>query len=98
MLLILVLIIENYWRIYKENKFFNTKILIIAFSILALSQMIYILSEIDILFVLANTIELIGYAILLALIIRIWKHGKEKKPYGNNIRYAGNSSGKRRKY
>ena len=97
-LFLLILIVENYWRIYKENKFFNTKILIVAFSLLALSQLIFVLSTIEILFVLGNTIELISYTIFLALIIRIWKHGKEKKSHGHNIRYVGNSSGKRRQH
>jgi hypothetical protein len=97
-LFLIILIVENYWRIYKENKFFNTKILILAFSILALSQLIFVLSKIEILFVLANTIELISYTIFLALIIRIWKHGKEKKSHGHNIRYVGNSSRKGRQH
>jgi hypothetical protein len=97
-LFLLILIVENYVRIYKENKFFNTSILISAFSILAFSQLIFILSTIDMLFVLGNIIELISYTILLALIIRIWKYGKEKKSHGHNFRYVGNSSGKGRQH
>jgi len=97
-LFILILTVEKYAWIYKENRFFNTKILMLAFSILALSQLAFVLSDIDILFAVANAIELIGYSILLALIIRIWKYGKKKKPYGDNIRYAGNSAGKERKH
>ena len=97
-LVILVLIVENYYRIYKRNRFINTKILMIAFGILALSQLIFILPGVEIMFVLGNMVELISYTILLALIIRIWKYGKKKKPYGNNLRYAGNSSGKGRKH
>jgi len=90
-LFILVLIVEKYAWIYKENNFFNTKILMVAFGLLALSQLIFVLSDVDILFAVANTVELISYSIFLALIIRIWKYGKKKKPYGDNIRYAGNS-------
>ncbi len=97
-IVILVLIVENYYRIYKRNKFINTKILMTAFGILALSQLIFILPGVEIMFVLGNMVELISYTILLALIIRIWKYGKKKKPYGNNLRYAGNSSGKGRKH
>ncbi len=97
-LFLLVLIVENYVRIYKENKFFNTKILIIAFSILAISQLIFVLSTVDALFVLGNIVELISYTLFLALIIRIWKYGKEKKSHEYNIRYAGNSSGKKWEY
>jgi len=94
--ILLVLIVNNYYKIYKKNKFGNTKILIIAFSILALAQLIYILSKVGILFAVANTIELVSYVILLFLIIRILEYGKKKKSYEYNIRYAGNRSGKKR--
>jgi len=97
-LFILILIIEKFFFVYKENRFLNTKILMVAFSLFALSQLIFVLSVVDVLFVLGNIVELISYTIFLALIIRIWKYGKEKKPYGNNIRYAGDSSGKGRKH
>ena len=97
-LLLVILIVENYYRIYKENKFLNTKILIVAFSIFALSQMIFILSNINFFFALANGVELISYTIFLAIIIRIWKYGKKKKPYGDNIRYAGYNSKQKRKH
>ncbi|MGA2130264.1 MAG: hypothetical protein ABSG05_01455 [Candidatus Pacearchaeota archaeon] len=96
--LLLVLIIESYIKIYKENKFLNTKILIIGFSILALSQMLFIFSNIALFYAIADVVELISYIIFLGLIIRIWKHGKEKKSNGNNIRHAGNSARKRRKH
>lgn len=95
---LLILIVNNYYRIYKENKFVNTKILITAFGILALAQLIYVLSKVGILFAVANTIELISYVILLFLIIRILKYGEKKKPYGHNIRYADNRSGKKRRH
>ena len=94
--ILLVLIVNNYYGIYKENRFVNTKIFITAFSILALAQLIYVFSKIEILFVLANTIELISYVILLFLIIRIMKYGEKKKSYEHNIRHAGNRSRKKR--
>ena len=97
-LFILILIVEKYSWVYKENKLFNTRVLMVSFGVLALSQLIFVLSDIDVLFAVANTIELVSYSIFLALIIRIWKHGKKKKPYGDNIRYAGNSAGKKRKH
>ncbi len=78
-LVLLVLIFDNYHALYKKNKFVNTKILLIAFGILALSQLIFILSNVEIMFVLGNIVELISYIILLILIIRILKHGKKKK-------------------
>jgi len=73
--LMLILIIINYLMVYRENKFMNTRILIISFSILALSQLVYILSKIGVFFALSNIMELISYTILLFLIIRIIKHG-----------------------
>ena len=96
-LVILALIISNYYKLYRKNKFVNTQILILAFGLLALSQLIFILSTLGSFFVLANIVELISYITLLILIIRILQHGTKKKPYGNNIRYAGNNSKKRRK-
>ncbi len=96
--ILLVLIVNNYYKIYKENKFANTKILITIFSILALAQLIYLFSKIEILFAVANTIELIGYVILLFLIIRILKHGEKKKPYGDNIGHVSNRSRKRKRH
>lgn len=93
---LLILIISNYCRIYKENKFVNTKILIIVFSVFALAQLIYVFSKIEILCVIANIIGLISYIILLFLIIRILKYGEKKKSYEHNIRHAGNRSGKKR--
>jgi hypothetical protein len=93
---LLILIVNNYYKIYKENKFVNTRLLITAFSILALAQLIYVLSKVETLFVVANIIELISYVILLFLIIRILKYGEKKKSYGYNIRHAGNRSGKKR--
>ena len=73
--LLLTLIVVNYFKVYKDNRFMNTRILIIAFSILALSQLIYILSKVGIFFALSNVMELISYTILLFLVIKIIKHG-----------------------
>ena len=95
-LVLLVLIFDNYHALYKKNKFVNTKILLVAFGMLALGQLIFILSSIELMFVLGNIIELISYTTLLILIIRIMKYGKKKKSYGHNIGHAGNNSRKRR--
>ena len=96
--IMMIAIVEKYYLVYKENKFINTKILVIAFLWLALSQLIFALSSVDILFAVANIIELISYITLLFLIIRILQYGTEKKSYGNNIRYAGNYSGQKRRH
>ncbi len=96
-LFFLVFIAGNYYEIYKKNKSTNTLILISAFGILALSQLIFVLSNIETIFVAGNIVELIGYVILLILIIRIFQYGKKKKPNEHNIRHAGNNPGKRRR-
>ena len=96
--ILLILIVNNYYRIYKENKFVNTKILLVAFGILALAQLIYLFSKIGSWFAVANTIELVGFVILLFLIMRILKHGEKKKPYEHNIRHVGNRSGKKQRH
>jgi len=90
------MIARNYYRIYKENKFANTRILITSFSILAISQLLFIFSS-GTLQATANVIELISYALLLFLAIKIRKDGKKKKQDGDNIRYVGRNSAKRRK-
>ncbi|GIU68600.1 MAG: hypothetical protein KatS3mg001_450 [Candidatus Pacearchaeota archaeon] len=89
------LIIRNYYEIYSKNRFYNTKILILAFSILALSQLIFIFSVIDILFVVGGLVELVSYLIFLFLILKILDHGKEKNKNRHNIRYVGNNSRKK---
>lgn len=100
-LILLVLIISNYCKIYDKNKTENTKILIIALSMLALSQMILILSKLNILYVIAQIIQLVSYIILLILIMKILKYSKygksKKKQDRYNLRYVGNYSRKRRK-
>lgn len=96
--IMMIAIVEKYYLVYKKNQFFNTSILVIAFSGLALSQLIFALSSIDILFAVANVVELISYMVLLFLVIRILQYGKEKKPYGDNIRYASDYSGKKRRH
>jgi len=92
---LLILIVNNYYKIYKENRFTNTKILITAFSILTLAHLIYLFSKVEILFAVANIIELISYVVLLFLIVRILKYGEKKKSHGYNIRYADDHPGKK---
>ena len=97
-LFLLVLITNNYYEVYKKTKFVNTMILVVAFSMLTLSQLIFIFSTIDALFFLASVIELISYLGLLFLVIKILKHGEKKGPHGYNIRYAGNNTREKRKH
>ena len=101
---LLILITRNYYEIYKKNKSGNTIMLIIAFSILAFSQAIFLLSTLKVLYALAQSIQVVSYLILLILIIRIIRVSKEglkderkKKSSRHNIRHVGDYSRKKRK-
>lgn len=107
---LLIFIINNYWQIYKKNKSENTKILMIAFVVLALSQIMFIMPKLDDfssiiqikpnnLHVIGQIAQLVSYLILLFLIIRILKtqYGRQKeKQDRNNLRYPWNNTRKRR--
>ncbi len=92
-----LMIVSNYIEIYRKNRFGNTVVLIGAFSMIALSQLLFISSKIDIFYMLASTFQALSYIVLLFLILRII-HGTKKKPYGDNIRHAGDNTGKKRKH
>jgi len=83
-LVLLILIINNYYNIYLREKITNTKILIIAFSLLAISQGIFLLSKLNSFYVTGQSIQLASYITLFGLIIKILKNGKEKKQNRNN--------------
>jgi len=79
-LLMIGLIISSYREVYRKNKSKNTNLLVISFGLLALSHIIFIMSNLNVLYVIGQSIQLVSYIILLVLIIRITKHGKKKKP------------------
>lgn len=99
-LILLVFITRNYYVVYKKNKSKKTLLLVLAFGILAVSQIMFSLaSPGSFIAVIANIWELISYIILLTLIITIiHHHGKKKKQNGYNIRYISNHPGKGRKH
>jgi len=82
---LLVLIINNYYRIYLENRSKNTKLLVNALIILLIGHFIFILSNIRIVYVVAQLIQLISYIMLLWLIIRILQYGKKKKQVRHRV-------------
>jgi hypothetical protein len=86
-LILLIMLTYNYYSIYRKNHFSNTKILAIAFGILAISQLLPILSADSIINVVSNIIELVSYIILLVLIVRL-KYGKKTKSDGYYLRHA----------
>jgi len=61
-------IIRNYSVVYERNKNKNTKVLIIGFYVLALSQVLFMFSSIGSLFVIADLVELVSYSIFLIVI------------------------------
>lgn len=77
-LVFILLIIRNYLEIYRENKAPNTALLISAFTLLGLSEVIFILSRINVLYVLGQLLQLVSYIMLLILIVRILKYGNPK--------------------
>ena len=83
-LILLVLIINNYYKIYKKDRLVNTQILISAFILLSISQMLFMMSKLNYIYVAAQSIQLVSYITLLALIIKIIKNGKKKKQSGYN--------------
>ena len=87
-LILLLLIIKNYYRIYKKDGLVNTQILIYAFALLALSHISFMLSKLNYFYVGAQSIQLVSYIILLALIMRITKNGTKKKQGRDYARYA----------
>lgn len=68
---ILIPIIRQYYLIYKKEKLFTTKILILGFILLALAHLAFMFSKISPFYVIAGNIQLASYIIMLLLIIKI---------------------------
>jgi hypothetical protein len=97
-IVILALILKNYYLVYAKNKSKNTLVLLIAFSILMFSNLVYLFAWSDVVYVTANFIELVSYIILLVLVIRILEYGKKKKQNGHHLGYTGDNPAERRKH
>jgi len=82
-LIFLALIIRNYLKIYRRNNLANTMRLITAFSLLAISQIMFVFSKINSFYVTAQIIQLISYITLLILIVKITQNGKKKQDKHN---------------
>jgi len=78
-LILLILIICAYLGIYKKNKLLNTKILIGAFALLALSHSILLFSTLPSLYVAGQVMQLISYITFLCLIMSINLKSHSKK-------------------
>src|SRR3989344_2054983 len=87
-LIIIIFIINKYYKIYLKEKAGNTKILVLAFAILGLAQVVFLFSKLAFIYAVGQMIQLIAYIALLMLIIRIVQDGKKEKPSGNHSRHA----------
>lgn len=79
-LLLLSIISYIFFRTYRKNRHPNTKRLMSAFLIIAISQAVYMFKTLNPAFyVWGEVIQLVGYFLLLLTIIMVIKHGKKKK-------------------
>jgi len=79
LLVILSLITINQARNYLNKKHFATKSVAYSFGIIALSQIFYILVDVNNRFYVAGElIQLIGYVILLITFIMVLRHGRKE--------------------
>lgn len=76
-LVFIIMILSHYLEVYKKNKSKNTAMLLSAFSLLGISQIIFVLSTMNLCYVLAQIIQLVSYIILLFLIRRILQARKK---------------------
>ncbi len=78
-LLLLVFILLHYHHNYCHTKDRFAKLVYISFGIIALSQLIFIFLRINLfLYPIAETIQLIGYLLLLLSFILVRSHGRKK--------------------
>lgn len=77
-LIMLVLITENLFKRYKDNKYSSTLLLSYSFLIITLSQGLFIFTTANVLFyIIAEVVQLIGYVLLLVTYIRVVRRGKK---------------------
>jgi len=71
---------RRYFISYRENRYKNTLYLCISFSIITLSQLVFIFTSSNpTLYVLAEIIQLIGYLFLLYTFVMVLRNAKKKK-------------------
>ncbi len=85
-LMILMAVSWRYYVLYKARGNENTKRLYQSFSIIAVSSLVFIFVNLSKkLYVVAETIQLVGFLLLLYTFIKVMIHGKEeKKPNADN--------------
>ncbi len=87
-LILLIFLVNKYYKIYRKDGVANTGILVMAFVLLGLSQTVFLFSKLNYIYVTGQLMQLASYIILLVLIVKIVKDGKKKKPSGDYPRHA----------
>lgn len=87
-IVLLSMIVHNYYKVHVKNSLVNTLVLLIAFSILLASHVILMLSNLTLFYVLGQGLELASYVIMLYLMIRILKPDKKNGRKEKQIRYC----------
>ena len=78
--ILLCFIVCQYYIICRENRSKITKLLFTSFSIIAISQAIFMFTKYDTnVYVAAQLVQLVGFLILLTAFILVLKHGKTKQ-------------------
>ena len=79
-LVLLLLITMEYYSNHFKNKIITSRLVTYSFSIITLSQIVFIFVNLNpLIYVIAECVQLIGYAILLLAFIMVLKYGKKKK-------------------
>lgn len=79
-LIFLIIITLQYWKNYVHSKYETNKLLFYSFNLIAISQILFIFIEFNLLFyVIAEIIQLFGYVGLLITFIKVLKNGKKKR-------------------
>ncbi len=81
--LILALLIASFFRnTYSKNKKRETKGLWLSFEAIALSQLLFMFVKLYLpIYVIAETVQLIGYSYLLVTFMKVLRHAKEKRTH-----------------
>ena len=84
-LILLLLITAQYYKNYTRNKNPTTKLLATSFVMITISQIFFMFVEINnLLYVVAELIQLLGYVILLFTFIKVLQNAKKKKQARHN--------------
>jgi hypothetical protein len=78
--MLLIFISYRYYMNYRENNHQGTRLLAASFGIITLSQVAFVFVEVNnIIYVVAEIIQLIAYMLLFITFVRVLKDGKKKE-------------------